>query len=296
MSSVLLSFIVGSMMITALCAVGALVFVRVFKIHSPLGRFLVFLAPLLAAFVDRVRLFPERTAEVVAFCFLIAVLLLSRDVYTYVAFRRRIRRQTEPAADLQPVVDELARSIGMRPPRVLVSSNPAVCPFAAGIRNPVLVVPRAMISVLSEDEVRLLLAHEMAHVRRKDLVWKWLLIFLRYLSFMNPMAELPYRWLNVEMERGCDKLAISIIGKPGTMARTLLKVEEFIARMSRASRNCLPVVVSGAGSYLPLRIRLMASLQGKTNVWLTLAKVGVIFYIFNLICLISVNTWLIFFP
>ena len=282
------------MVMTALWSAASLILVKLVRLHSPTARFLVFLAPLVAAFVARARLSSTMMRETVAICFAVAILLLCRDLYRYHTFRRRIEAEAEPSADLQRVVDGLARSFEISAPRVLLSEDSSVSPFTGGLTRPFIVVPRSILYALSAEEVNLLLAHEMAHVRRKDILWKWLILFLRHLSILNPAASWSYRQLNLEIERGCDRSAISVTRKPGTLARTLLKVEEFLSQMSPSADQYIPETISRAGSYLPLRIQSLNSLHDRAGLWANLAKLGFIFFMFRLICFQPVELWLKF--
>lgn len=273
-----------------------LVFVKFFKILSPVGRFLIYLAPLMAAIVDRVRLFPRMRFEVIGFCIGVAALLICKDFLHYLVFRRKIEKQSQPSEELQRAVNRLAPSFGIKPPRVLVSSACDSNPLTAGVRDPIVVIPSAILSSLNEEETDLLLAHEMAHIQRKDILWKWLLLFLRHLSFLNPAAEWSYRWLNQELEQGSDRLVVSVIQKPGTLARMLLKVEETMSQISLPSKKRMPVLVSRAGTYLPARIHSLASLPITKNTWLTVWRVGLLCLMLFTICYIFVNTWLKYLP
>lgn len=267
--------------------------VKILRLRSPMARFLIFLIPLIAAFVARVRLSPETAPEVISACFVIALLLLSKDYYHYRKFRKRIEDDSLPSETIQPLVDNLAKEFGMvRVPRALVSRNFLISPLAAGVRNTILVIPQQIVAALTEEELRLLLAHEIAHIKRKDIILKWILLLLRRLSFLNPLAEWPYRWLSLETERGADRMAITVTRKRGTFARMLLKVEESLALSSTHSALNMPSVVSRANSYLPARIEELASPFISKGIWSTLFKVGAIFIVYKLICFKPVEIWL----
>lgn len=296
MNNLFVNFLIGSMLMTAVWAVVSWICVRIIQLQSPVARFLVFLIPLIAAFVARVRLSAGMTMEVIVFCFFAAGLLLMKDLYFYHRFRRRMEAEATPSEELQLLVDDLAGSFGMPPPRALVSNGPLVSPLTAGLRTPFLVIPQQIIPHLSGEELRLLLAHEMAHIRRRDIFWKWLLLFLRRLSFLNPVADWPYRWLSLETERAADRLAIAVTRKPGSFARMLLKVEELLAPIAAPHKETLPVVVSRASSYLPARIEELASPPISSGVWVTLLKVGAIFAVYKLLCFKPVEIWQQFLP
>jgi beta-lactamase regulating signal transducer with metallopeptidase domain len=293
MLELIVHFLLGAMVLSALWAVVAWALVKVLRIDSPGARFLVFSIPLLAALVTRIRLMPEWAGVIVGLSLAVALILLTWEIYRYLVFLKQVSADTRSDAKLERVVKDLAKSFKMKSPRVRVSGNPALSPFATGLLNPLLVVPGALLPVLNRNELRLLLAHELAHIRRRDIIWKWILLFMRYLAFLNPVAHYPYRWLSLEMERACDRLAASVTRKPGTLARTLLKVEEYLSQQaSLVPAQPVPDLVARMSSHLSQRIELLATNEVETRAWSTVVKLVLVFSVFFLLCLRPGAIWL----
>jgi len=70
-------------------------------------------------------------------------------------------------AVLQVVMLQLARTRGMKEPRLLLSSE-ARSPFSYGWLEPVVVLPRELVDVLAPEQLHLVLMHELSHLRRRD--------------------------------------------------------------------------------------------------------------------------------
>lgn len=96
-----------------------------------------------------------------------------------------------------------------------------------------------------------MLAHELAHISRRDFVSKWALLFLTRLSWLNPIAGGLYRRIGLELECASDKLAGRITGLHGTLARTLVKTSCLIKDQPPNRSQYLMV---GACSSLEARI------------------------------------------
>jgi beta-lactamase regulating signal transducer with metallopeptidase domain len=78
-----------------------------------------------------------------------------------------LRRRALPAAEsIQRCAQRIAREHGIRPPRLLRSSE-VVVPFTCGILRPVVLLPPEGIAE-TEQELEFVLAHEIAHVARRD--------------------------------------------------------------------------------------------------------------------------------
>ncbi|MCZ7527594.1 MAG: zinc metalloprotease HtpX [Acidimicrobiia bacterium] len=78
----------------------------------------------------------------------------------------------QEAPRLHAMVEDLARRGGMPMPRLYLSPSPQPNAFATGRspRHAVVAVTQGLLQVLDEDELRGVLAHEMSHVRNRDIL------------------------------------------------------------------------------------------------------------------------------
>ena len=81
-------------------------------------------------------------------------------------------------------------------------------PFILGIFRPVIYLP----SSLSEEEKRFVLAHERAHLRRLDYIWKPVGFLILSLHWFNPFCWLAYVLLCRDIELACDEKVIRELG------------------------------------------------------------------------------------
>ncbi|MBQ5977901.1 MAG: hypothetical protein IJL51_07195 [Oscillospiraceae bacterium] len=82
-------------------------------------------------------------------------------------------------------------------------------PFILGIARPVIYLP----SSLSEEEKRFVLAHERAHLRRLDHIWKPLGFLILSVHWFNPFCWLAYVLLCRDIELACDEKVIRELGR-----------------------------------------------------------------------------------
>jgi TonB family protein len=120
------------------------------------------------------------------------------------------------AARCQPVFDErvlravidCAREAGeTRAIRVLAARSATAMPMTWGLFSPRILLPSSC-SIWPEDQLRLVLAHELAHVRRFDWALQVLSEFARALYWFHPLAWTAARKLREESERACDDAVI----------------------------------------------------------------------------------------
>ncbi len=93
-------------------------------------------------------------------------------------------------------------------------------PFILGFIKPRIYLP----SGLEPDQLTLILAHEEAHLKRRDHWWKPLGFVLLALYWFNPLSWLAYVLLCRDIEMACDEKVIRTMGKEGRLAysQTLL--------------------------------------------------------------------------
>ncbi len=132
-----------------------------------------------------------------------------------------------PPNELAGLFPELAARAGLRrAPRLLLSTD-AGSPALVGVLRPTILLPAWVGETCSTSEVRLLLAHELAHVRRRDLAWGWLLAAAQALFFFHPLLWLARREWRLAQEMACDEMAVLATGAPaGDYGTALLRVIE----------------------------------------------------------------------
>ena len=81
------------------------------------------------------------------------------------------------------------------------------CPDDLARRRHV-VVPLELLAPERQSDLELALAHELAHIKRRDLNWNWLPTLARVLFFFNPLVWVTGRELGIAQEMACDEMAV----------------------------------------------------------------------------------------
>jgi beta-lactamase regulating signal transducer with metallopeptidase domain len=132
----------------------------------------------------------------------------------------RIGRQYREARALVrsacPITDPTIRAELIEVSRVLgLQRSPDLCvndltevPFLFGLRRPVVILPSTVVTDFSPEDRRMMLAHELAHVKRYDLAWSFLAGLAQVLFFFHPLVWWATRELRMVQEVCCDEQAI----------------------------------------------------------------------------------------
>jgi len=105
---------------------------------------------------------------------------------------------------------------------IMVREN--TIPFVVGLRRPTVVLPYALVQMLSEAELEAIIAHELFHIRRRDHLFRPLFLALLCLPYFQPLLQPWVSGYLRRAERACDQAAVQIIGDPLLYAETLYKV------------------------------------------------------------------------
>ncbi len=184
------------------------------------------------AFLDRVRTHAPRLVLLV-----LALVALARLVplaLGWRALRRELAGAREVRGDaLAEQWNELARRAGLRrAPRLLVCPH-LDAPLTAGLVRPRVCLPERAARELSPAALRALLAHELAHVERRDPLRALLGSLLERLLWFQPLNRALRRQLEELAEHACDARAVELGVKPIELARCLTDVAGWLVARPR---------------------------------------------------------------
>ena len=103
-------------------------------------------------------------------------------------------------------------------------------PMVIGWLRPVILLPVAATTGLSSEQLEAILAHELAHVARRDYLVNLLQSVVETLLFYHPAVWWVSNQIRVEREHCCDDIAVAVSGNVLVYARALTELEELRGR------------------------------------------------------------------
>ena len=157
------------------------------------------------------------------------------------------------------IATDLARTLGLRSVPAIDLSSARVSPMTWWTGRRVrIVIPSALATGIDPEQLRFVLAHELAHVRRRDHLVRWLEWLARVVAWWNPVVWWAQRKLREAEELSCDALVLDRLhAGPRSYAHALLAVVEFLARPT--TRQPALATGMGAGATLERRFRRIVS-------------------------------------
>ena len=123
-------------------------------------------------------------------------------------------------------LDALKQKVGVKQSIELVESALTRAPMVVGIMKPMILFPIGAINRLSPTEVEAILAHEIAHVMRKDYIFNVIQSVIEALFYFHPAVWWISSIIRNERENCCDDVAIEICGSSMNYAKALVTVQE----------------------------------------------------------------------
>jgi len=188
---------------------------------------------------------------------------------------RRLQTALPPDATLLKHVGEMARRMGVAPLRVCVLPGLG-SPAILSLVRPVLLWPAELpvADRAGTTGVRGLIAHELAHIRRRDHWIGWLELAAGVLWWWNPLFWYVRHQLRENAELACDAWVVDTLpGGRRAYAEGLLNVCESMHRAG-TKRNPMPAVGVNTGGRKFLERRLAMIMNG--NVPLRLPRTGLL--------------------
>jgi HEAT repeat protein/beta-lactamase regulating signal transducer with metallopeptidase domain len=143
----------------------------------------------------------------------------------------------------------LASDLGITRRVTFLESRRATMPMAFGILEPAVLMPADAASWPIE-RLRIVLLHELAHVKRRDCLTHAIAQVACAVYWFNPLAWIAARHIRTERERACDDLVLAAGTNGPDYAEELLE----IARVMRAGR--FPALMTGATLAMAHRTQL----------------------------------------
>ncbi len=143
-------------------------------------------------------------------------------------------------------------------------------PVAAGLGDPVVLIPRELADCLSDSEMENAVLHELAHIRRWD---DWTLLaqkLIEALAFFHPAVRWIGRQLDLQREIACDDAVVEQTGRPEDYARCLTR----LAQLTTSSGTAL--VPGALSSRKQIFQRFHRILNRKSSYRTRLSRAGLI--------------------
>ena len=203
----------------------------------------------------------------VAIIWLVCIIcLLARKVNGYIVLKViRDNKLNTPSEKWQRTLIKISAVIKLKK-KVKILFSPFVnSPITFGFFKPVILFPLRLATGLSDDEIKNILTHELAHILRNDYLVNIFQIIMETLLFYHPGIWFISGKLHIQREIICDEIASSYCKEPKVYINSLIKLEEL-----RLSESKLVMAVKRNNNELLTRIKWINNQDQKQNKGITI--------------------------
>lgn len=195
------------------------------------------------------------------------VLMFVLIVAANVRFTSKIAKEPKLSdARVKSIMESCNNEMNVRRNIELFRTNLVSSPALLGIVKPKLLMPDSSLRALSEEQLRFVFLHELAHLKRNDIAVNWVISALLALHWFNPLLWYAFRKMRQDQELACDELALTriTVAERKDYARTIITLAE---AFSSPVRLAGVASVSGSKGELKRRILVITSRNKKSFKW-----------------------------
>jgi beta-lactamase regulating signal transducer with metallopeptidase domain len=176
----------------------------------------------------------------VSLLWMIGVALLSVRLLISVYLLRRYKKESFELSEfwIQERLQTLAQRMNLKQHVKLLQTNMLTTPAVMGVVKPILLMPSSLVSGLSIQQLDMLLAHELAHIKRHDYLVNILQTLAETLLFYHPVVWWVSKVIRQEREHCCDDMTLQVTGRSALeYAEVLLRLEKSRQGLALAATN-----------------------------------------------------------
>jgi beta-lactamase regulating signal transducer with metallopeptidase domain len=187
------------------------------------------------------------------------MLYLGWCLISHAGVRAIVKRARPASRAWNRVLNSSVREIGIGRPVRLLESSRIKAAITVGILEPAVVLP-ADSEEWPDDRRRLVLSHELAHVKRWDTLVETLALCTTVFYWFNPFVWFAVKQLRIERERDCDNAVLGTGARPSDYAELLMHIA---ADLGDAARPVWQLSTISQSSNL--KDRIMSILNQRIN-------------------------------
>lgn len=170
---------------------------------------------------------------------------------------RFLTKVTEP--NMLFIMDQCRKRFGISKPIPIYTGDVAKSPYITDQLRPWVYCPREVFISMSDSQLTHIFSHELAHYKRRDILWNTLGMIALTIHWMNPLVWICMKQMRADMELACDAYVLEVIGEEETEAYGMTIID-FLKRFAvkREHPYLLYFTKSNKVSLIERRIRMIS--------------------------------------
>ncbi len=129
-------------------------------------------------------------------------------IVSQLRFTRSLRLAIPVTGEMAELFEACCRRSGLIKFPKLLTTDRVSGPSVYGIRRPAVLLPESVLTEMTQDQLRFVFLHEIAHVQRRDTLIEAIASIVRAMHWFNPVVYLVMNRFRTERELACDELVL----------------------------------------------------------------------------------------
>jgi len=179
-------------------------------------------------YLTTIKLFISANMKTIVFLWFLGIFALSIKLLGGLLYAQRLKkREVYPVSQFwNDKLKSLKNKLQIEKKIDLMQSKYIKTPLTIGYFKPIILLPVGLLSGIPQDQLEIVLAHELAHIKRADYLLNILQSIIEVFFFFNPAVWLISNQIRKEREYLCDDLAIMSCGNSTNLANALITLHE----------------------------------------------------------------------
>lgn len=212
------------------------------------------------------------SSKLIYFIWLMGVVVLGLYIITLnLKFWLKIRNGCQTGnQNIMGILEDCKSIMGIHTSIPLIQTSEIRVPALFGFIHPRLLLPADIDKKLNHDELRYVILHELAHLKRKDIAVNWIMCIIQILHWFNPFIWYAFYRMRQDCEMACDALVLSHV-KPEEHKNYGQTIINLLDGFSKPVR--LPGIagIIENKSQIKRRITMIALFKKRSYMWSALA-------------------------
>lgn len=194
---------------------------------------------------------------------LVSIILFIRKITAYQSFIRYVKagRKLVRNSDTLTLFSSSCHKRDIKVPPQLYTNNIISSPMLVGVLKPFIVIPEAEIS---DKHLQYIFLHELTHLKKLDIVYKWLVQLIVSIHWFNPIVYFMSKEINKTCEFSCDESVLALLNEKNKRAYgdTILSSLEI---MGTYKSEIISMTLCEDAAFLKSRLKAIANFTRKSK-------------------------------
>lgn len=140
------------------------------------------------------------------------VITLSVQLIAYYKFMKSIKYTSGYSEIAQSTVKRACEMCNIKKEVRIFTVKNNISPLIAGFIKPRIFIPEKILGEFQEQQIVIVLTHELTHYKQKDRLWNVLTVFINTVHWFNPLVRIVTGRIQRDVENACDEKAMEFLG------------------------------------------------------------------------------------